>query len=286
MHHSMTAFARASAERGGIFFNIELRTVNHRYLDISPRLPESIRHLESSMRELIQKKLKRGKVDFWINYELKVAQQKARLNTIALNSWLEQLNNASAQDFLGKPTWQDLLALPDVITPIDIDTDGDDEWLLCLFQTAIEKLISMRAREGLAIVEVLKARLKDIEHLLAQLQAHSPKIQDNIKKTLQARLAELKSQVDLHRFEQELIYLLSKADIEEELDRLNFHVKEARHALSQPGAIGRRLDFLMQEFNRESNTLGAKAADNQLSQASVELKVLIEQMREQIQNLE
>ncbi len=286
MHHSMTAFARVNEQHDKFNVTIEMRSVNHRYLEIFPHIPELFRHLEGDIRDKVQQSFKRGKVDIWVSYELTDSELQTSINRQAVEYWLEQMNAATASRPINSPNWQTLIALPGVVDNSKVVSEDNDAWFLGLLDQALVAMLAHRAREGEGIVKVLNTRLDDIEVLVKRLQAHIPEVNKALEAQLRLKLADIKIQVDQSRFEQELIFLLSKADVGEELDRLTFHLKEARYTLNKEGAIGRRLDFLMQEFNRESNTLGAKAADNVLSQASVELKVLIEQMREQIQNIE
>jgi len=208
-----------------------------------------------------------------------------RLDTAALAQWLQALAAADSGNALGQPAWGDVLALPGVLVRERDSEDALDDMVMHLFEQALGDFLAMREREGTAIARVLAQRLDDIDGQLAHVHAHLPRLQEKTAVQLRERLAALRSEVDPAIAGQTLAAILSKMDVQEELDRLRFHVTEARNTLQQDGAIGRRLDFLMQEFNREANTLGSKAGDNVLSQAAVDLKVLIEQMREQVQNL-
>ena len=208
-----------------------------------------------------------------------------RLDAAALNTWLARLQQADPQGALAKPVWSDLLALPGVLVKEYNSEDALDAAVLRLFDTALADFIAMRTREGEAITAVLGARLDGMSAVLDGIIAKLPQLQAKTAAIMQERLRTLQFEADPALAGQTLSQILAKMDVQEELDRLRFHILEARKTLQQDGAIGRRLDFLMQEFNREANTLGSKAGDNAQSQASVELKVLIEQMREQVQNL-
>jgi K+-transporting ATPase, F subunit len=208
-----------------------------------------------------------------------------RLDANALTAWLDKFAAADPQANLGAPGWSDLLALPGVLVREYNSEDALDAAVLRLFDAALADFIAMRAREGEAIAGVLAARLDSMSAVLDGVVAGLPQLQEKTAAIMQERLHALQFEADPAIAGQALSQILSKMDVQEELDRLRFHIEEARKTLQQHGAIGRRLDFLMQEFNREANTLGSKAGDNAQSQASVELKVLIEQMREQVQNL-
>ncbi len=281
----MTAFARAVEENGRWRVSVELKSVNHRFLEVQMKMMDALRHLEGGIRERLQAAVQRGKVEVWIFVETLSDARAQRLDGVALSQWLQALAAADGSNVLGKPSWGDVLALPGVLVRERDSEDALDNMILRLFAQALDDFLAMRAREGEAITQVLAQRLDDIDGQLAHIHAHLPRVQEKTAAQLRERLAALRAETDPAVAGQTLAVLLSKMDVLEELDRLRFHVEEARKTLQQDGAIGRRLDFLMQEFNREANTLGSKAGDNVLSQAAVDLKVLIEQMREQVQNL-
>ena len=281
----MTAFARAVEENGRWRVSVELKSVNHRFLEVQMKMMDALRHLEGGIRERLQAAVQRGKVEVWIFVETLSDARAQRLDGVALSQWLQALAAADGSNVLGKPSWGDVLALPGVLVRERDSEDALDNMILRLFAQALDDFLAMRAREGEAITQVLAQRLDDIDGQLAHIHAHLPRVQEKTAAQLRERLAALRAEADPAVAGQTLAVLLSKMDVLEELDRLRFHVEEARKTLRQDGAIGRRLDFLMQEFNREANTLGSKAGDNVLSQAAVDLKVLIEQMREQVQNL-
>ncbi|UJF25340.1 YicC family protein [Suttonella sp. R2A3] len=281
----MTAFARVIREIGDYRVQIEMRSVNHRYLEFSPRLGEAWRGLEPKLRERLGKQLKRGKVDCWIYVEPIEGQRIPELNTQALHTWLERLNSEHYTS-LGQPDWAVLLRLPGVLDSASDDDLPSEQAVLAVFDEVLGQLREQRAAEGEAMAAVINARLQAVGEEVAALRAHYPSVKAGIEADMRTKFDALTVEVDSQRFEQELVFLLAKADVDEELDRLDFHIQQTREALAQSGAVGRRLDFLMQEFNREANTLGSKSADAVFSRAAVNLKVLIEQMREQVQNIE
>ena len=283
MRQSMTAFARAVDENGRWRVSVELKSVNHRFLEVQMKMMDALRHLEGGIRERLQATVQRGKVEVWIFVE--TLSDARTQDSAALAQWLQALTAADSGNALGQPAWGDVLALPGVLVRERDSEDALDDMVMHLFEQALGDFLGMREREGTAIARVLGQRLDDIDGQLAHVHAHLPRLQEKTAAQLRERLAALRSEVDPAIAGQTLAAILSKMDVQEELDRLRFHVTEARKTLQQDGAIGRRLDFLMQEFNREANTLGSKAGDNVLSQAAVDLKVLIEQMREQVQNL-
>ena len=285
MRQSMTAFARATEETARWRISVEMKSVNHRFLEIQVKMGDTLRHLEGVIRERLQAAVARGKVEVWLFVEALGESSSQRLDSAALAAWLQRLGTADTQGALGKPAWSDMLALPGVLVKEHGSEDALDAAVLRLFDAALADFLAMREREGAAIAAVLGARLDSMSAVLDGVVADLPQLQEKTAASLQERLRALQYEADPAVAGQALSQILAKMDIQEELDRLRFHIEEARKTLQQDGAIGRRLDFLMQEFNREANTLGSKAGDNAQSQASVELKVLIEQMREQVQNL-
>ena len=285
MRQSMTAFARATEETARWRISVEMKSVNHRFLEIQVKMGDTLRHLEGVIRERLQAAVARGKVEVWLFVEALGESSSQRLDSAALAAWLQRLGTADPQGALGKPAWSDMLALPGVLVKEHDSEDALDAAVLRLFDAALADFLAMREREGTAIAAVLGARLDSMSAVLDRVVAELPQLQEKTAASLQERLRALQYEADPAVAGQALSQILAKMDIQEELDRLRFHIEEARKTLQQDGAIGRRLDFLMQEFNREANTLGSKAGDNAQSQASVELKVLIEQMREQVQNL-
>jgi uncharacterized protein (TIGR00255 family) len=288
MIHSMTAFARAHAGLDNLSVTWELRSVNHRYLDINFRLPEQLRSLEHGLRETLRKHLKRGKIDCALRLERLDNENSIELNRpllLQVLAVLEQIRRDAPE--IGAPNPMDLLRWPGMIGD---SASASEETLgpqICdLFEEALTELIAHRQREGEQLASLINVRLDDIEGVVTEVKALTASISHEIQQKLSQRLRELPTLVDEARLEQEVALLAQRADVAEELDRLSIHVEEARTNLRGPGPHGRRLDFLTQELNREANTLGAKSAMAQTSQKSVDLKVIIEQIREQVQNIE
>jgi len=288
MIRSMTAFASAERQTPWGTLGCELRAVNHRYLELSVRAPEELRVLEPALRERIGAKVQRGKLE--LSLRLRAAPDAASA-TLRLNEpLLDQLAAASrtfGPRFPGLTVdFATLLALPGVMQQDGIDSAGLQGEALALAEETIAEFLRAREREGEMLAATLRERLAGVEAACAQVRQWLPEIRTGLRTRLEARFAELAPALDPGRLEQEFVLWLQKLDVDEELDRLATHIAEARRVLGLREAVGRRLDFLMQEFNREANTLGSKSVDARTSQVAVELKVLIEQMREQVQNLE
>jgi len=287
MIRSMTAYA--SAESAGPFGTLtcELRTVNHRYLEISPRMPDDLRNAEGLLRERIATRLSRGKVDVTVRLRsengtadgLRVnGSMLSRLSELALD--LEQRFPRMSIEFA------ELLRFPGVLQQPEADTETLQASLLDVLDRALDALADTRGREGAKLGEILSERLDGIEAIVGDVRGWLPEIRAALRARLESRLADIRQPVDPGRLEQELVLQVTRIDVDEELDRLATHIAEARRVLALKEPVGRRLDFLMQEFNREANTLGSKSVDSRTTNAAVELKVLIEQMREQVQNIE
>ena len=287
MIHSMTAFARREAETPWGTLTWELRSVNHRYLDLGMRLPEELRALEPRVRELMQARLKRGKVDAGLWFT-RAAATDAALDAGQVRR-LQELA-ASAQREAGAALAPlraiDVLRWPGVMQSAAIDVESLGGEALALLARALDELVDTRAREGARLQELLLARLAAMEKIVAGVRTVLPEMAKLYRERLETRLQEVKEQLDPARMEQEIVLFANRTDVAEELDRLNAHLAECRRVLAAGEQAGRRLDFLMQELNREANTLASKSADLRQTNASVELKVLIDQMREQIQNIE
>lgn len=293
MIRSMTAFARAAQETEAFSLSWEIRSVNHRYLEINQKLPDSLRDLEGDIRERCRQCLERGKVDIFLRL------QAAQTDAISLNrTRLEQISGLlrEAGDLIlhaGAVSLTEILQFPGVIETASTDMAPLRAAALALFDQALAQLIANREREGAELKAFMEARLRQIEAEVSHVRAALPAIIDERRNALRTQAQELAA-TNPERLEQALVDLLQRLDVEEELSRLTAHVKEARFQLDQAtptGAgdkksLGRRLDFLMQEFNREANTLGSKSSAVTTTRAAVELKVIIEQMREQIQNIE
>lgn len=288
MIRSMTAFARAESEQPWGSAQLELRSVNNRYLDIAPRLPDELRPLEPAVRERIGSKLGRGKLDcvFKISY----ASDRDTAFTVNV-SMAEQVARAIEQirPLLGDTdgvTPMEVLRWPGVIQASAPDLKSIQTAAIELLDEALDELIAMRSREGEKITAMILQRCDNIDAIVSNLRARAPEILADTRRKLLARLDELKAQPDQERLEQEMLYLAQKLDITEELDRLEAHLTEVRQVLRSDQPVGRRLDFLMQELNREANTIGSKSSDAETTRCSVDLKVFIEQIREQVQNVE
>lgn len=281
MTRSMTAFARA--ETGASVW--EIRSVNHRYLDVAFRMPDSLRHLESDLKNLFKGKVSRGKIECTLRIKTETSTELT-VNEALLNQLTTAMDKVKTLS--GMKDDGDLLSLmrwPDVLVPVS-NTDelaGDVE---TAFAQAIEQLVEMRAREGEELANLIETRLVVIEQTVSAVQEEAPVIIEMLQKKLKKRLEDLDIEADSSRLEQELVIQAQKLDVMEEIDRLRTHVAEVRRNLGASEPVGRRLDFLMQELNREANTLSSKAQSSDTTLHAVDLKVLIEQMREQIQNIE
>jgi uncharacterized protein (TIGR00255 family) len=288
----MTAFARVedSNEAGSVTW--ELRSVNHRYLEPGIKLPEDFRQLEPDIRKLLPKYLNRGKVDIGLRYKLAEQQQgKIGVNEEILQSLREVEQKVLSIVHEGsKLSVADILSWPGVIVDVERDFASLSELALMSLEKGLVQLQQGRETEGAAIDEMIRGRCAQITGIVAELREHRPQLVAAMREKWQAALDEkLKQWRDTaseNRLEQELVMLAQKLDVAEELDRLDTHVDEVLKVLDRDEPVGRRLDFLMQELNREANTLGSKSQDSQTTQCAVDLKVMIEQMREQVQNVE
>jgi uncharacterized protein (TIGR00255 family) len=287
MIRSMTAFAACERAATAGQLNCELRSVNHRFLELSLRLPEELRPAESAMRERIAQKISRGKVDLALRLRPAAGiRPQLQVN----NDLMEQLALLARRHHAQFPNMTidfiELMRYPGVVEEAGIDQLGLQTEALSLLDETLLEFVAAREREGANLAAAMRERLDGIERIATQVKQWLPEIRVALRARLDAKLADLKQPLEPGRLEQEIVLNLQKIDVDEELDRLASHVVEARRVLSLPEAVGRRLDFLMQEFNREANTLGSKSVDSRTTQAAVELKVLIEQLREQVQNLE
>jgi uncharacterized protein (TIGR00255 family) len=287
MLRSMTAFASAEADTGHGALSIELRSVNHRYLELGLRLPEELRSMEPVVRERVAARLSRGKVDLGVRYKPATANEAGITLDEALVTRLSETAQALAARFPQlNVDFVSLLGWPGVMLDRDTDQESLRAEALALLDVALGEMVTAREREGERLGGFLRERLDAIEKIVADVRAHLPEVREALRARFDTRIAELKLPLEPGRVEQEVVLQMQRIDVDEELDRLTAHIAEARRNLDLQEAVGRRLDFLMQEFNREANTLGSKAADPRTTKAAVELKVLIEQMREQVQNLE
>ncbi len=283
----MTAFASAESDIGPGTLSIEMRSVNHRYLELGLRLPEELRSLEPQVRERVAARLSRGKVDLGLRYKPAAAEASALVLDEALVARLADTAQALAAKFPQlNVDFVSLLGWPGVMLERETDQESLRQAALAVLDEALGQMVATREREGARLGVFLGERLDAIEKIVAEVRAHLPEVRAALRARFDTRIAELKQPLEPGRLEQEIVLQLQRIDVDEELDRLTAHVAEARRTLGLREAVGRRLDFLMQEFNREANTLASKAADPRTTNAAVELKVLIEQMREQVQNLE
>ena len=284
---SMTAFARHQCTFDWGTAIWEIRSVNHRFLEPYFRLPDTWRELEMPLRDLLKRTLARGKVEMTLTLQPS-AQQIPHLNADimgGLKTLVEQVQtHLPGQHFTVDP--MAILQWPDLLREPDMDRERQKTDLLACAGQALEMLCQLRQREGNKLRQLLESRLDQMQAIIAPLHAIVPETVTQHEMRLRERLAQMTTEVDENRLAQEVALLAQKLDVSEELDRLNTHIQHVRQALAQSQPVGRRLDFLMQELNREANTLGAKATDMRLREAAVELKVLIEQMREQVQNIE
>ncbi|GAA4359465.1 YicC/YloC family endoribonuclease [Kangiella marina] len=288
MLKSMTAFARQqfAAEWGNVTW--EIKSVNQRFLEPNFRMPESFRHLEFELRNVLRKRLNRGKLDCTLRIEMnpkhagrmKLDQEMAQ-QLLTAHEELQVL----AQDNQSADLVQ-LMRWPGLLQQEEADTDTMEKDVKQAFSQAVDQLIEVRQREGEALSEIIEQRLTGISEQVAKVSEQMPAVIKWQRERVISRFEDAKVELDQDRLEQEMVFLAQKLDVAEEIDRLNTHVTECLRLLKDKGPVGRRLDFLMQEFNREANTLGSKSINADITNSSVEIKVLIEQMREQVQNIE
>lgn len=288
MIRSMTAFARCErhTEPGAIAW--ELRTVNHRYLEISLRMPETLRALDLAVRERVQGRLTRGKVDASLRFQPATSSAPE----LTLNrAYAERLLGIAGEleNLIGPGTGlrlADVLRWPGVVTEAEQDLEPLKRGVLEVLDAALAELVATREREGARTAEMILSRCDAIAAQVAFVRQRRPEVVARLREKLTGRLADLPAGADPGRLEQEMVIVAQRMDVEEELDRLDAHLAEIRDVLRRPEPVGRRLDFLMQELNREANTLGSKAMAADMTAIAVELKLAIEQMREQVQNIE
>jgi len=283
----MTAFARSEAEFSWGTLVWEIRSVNQRFLEPHFKLPDFMRQHEIAIRDKLRKRLARGKVECMLRFHESVGQQSVQVDQVRLQQVAEalrhiQLSGASE----GSVDPLALLQFPGVMNSTSTDPNEVGRAALSLFDEVLAQLIEGRQREGVELAGLIEDRLQKIAAIVREIRSKMPHIIESQKANLVDRVAQLGVDLDAERLEQEVVLLAQRADVAEELDRLDTHVTEVKRILKEKGPIGRKLDFLMQELNREANTLGSKSVVIATTQSAVELKVLIEQMREQIQNIE
>lgn len=288
MTASMTAFARRETVTPWGALTWELRSVNHRYLEMALRLPEELRGLEPRVRELLNARLVRGKVDGTLRFQPGEAAAGAiEMNEEQVQRLLAAADRLRAAAADTAPLRAiDVLRWPGVLKAQPLDVDSLGAAALEALSAAIEDLVKTRSREGARMQEFMLQRLQAMEQLVVQAKELLPEATRLFRERLETRLKDIKQQLDPARLEQEMVLFAQKSDVTEEIDRLTAHFAEIRRVFAQAGPVGRRLDFLMQELNREANTLSSKSTDTRLTNVAVELKVLIEQLREQVQNIE
>lgn len=289
MIYSMTAFSRMHHQGPWGSLVCEMRSINHRYLEIGIHVPECFRVLEMPMRELIRDQIKRGKIECVLRYQ---PSHESGISDLALNTHLvRQLcdaNETIAGFFLnaGPVSPMDILRYPGVIETRDTDVKTLQDEIFRVLQLTLKDLLAARAREGEELKLLFLQRMDLIQQELSKVRERLPQIMQEQQERMVKRFNDVKLELDSGRLEQEMVIFAQKIDVAEEIDRTDTHVSEVRRVLSQGGLAGRRLDFLLQELNREANTLGSKSVDSVLTHAAVEMKVLIEQVREQVQNIE
>ncbi len=285
--NSMTAFSRVNQAIPGALIEWEIRSVNQRFLELNFKLPDNYRHLEMTFRDQCKQLLQRGKLDI----SLKV-QQQHDIESLPINQMLlSQLTEAicEIQQRLPEATQVnplDILNWPGLVQQPSLSSDELQKIVIQNFDNALQQLNESRQREGQQLATLILQRTQSMRQIIDDLKPLIPTILQQQQQRMRQRISELSPTLDETRLAMEIALLAQKLDIEEELDRLLTHLNEVVRVVEQPGAIGRRLDFLMQELNREANTLGSKSIDSRSTQAGIELKVLIEQMREQVQNIE
>lgn len=288
MIRSMTAYARKEMNAKWGTACWELRSVNQRYLETYIRLPEQLRSLEPIIREKLRNRLTRGKVECNLRFELDLANQHQQLllNQDLANQLIEAANWIKDQTPASQINVIDILRWPGVLSAKEQDLDMISQAILALLEKTIDEFIQVREREGQALQALIIQRLEAITEEENKIRHWMPQILQWQKDKLKSKFEEIHVELDANRLEQELIMIAQRIDVAEELDRLSTHVKETYTILNKNEAVGRRLDFMMQEFNRESNTIASKSINADITASAIELKVLIEQMREQIQNIE
>lgn len=286
--YSMTGYAAAARELAGATLTVEIRAVNHRYLDIQFRMPEELRVIEPRLREMLTAKLARGKVECRINHSPATASPVTPALNEGLLQQLAELNARVVKVLpqAGSLRAVDVLRWPGVLAADSLPAEALRESCAEATATALEDFMAARAREGAQLREAILAHAASIEARVAAVAPRLPGAIAAFQEKLTLRLKEALGNADDERIRQEIVLYAGKIDVDEELTRLKTHIAELRRILAKGGAAGKRLDFLMQELNREANTLGSKAADIEITQVSMDLKLLIEQMREQIQNIE
>lgn len=289
MIRSMTAFASNELKIDNLSIICELRSVNHRYCDMYFKLPEQFRFIETELRRSISEKIKRGKIECTLSYKKSASTGDTDIciNVPALKALL-QLTAEIEQQMHSSRSFSalEVLAFPGIQQTHEMDKEQLQHGVLRLVNDTLTQLVEVRTREGTQTGLLIQEKCQKMRELVTAANLRMPEVLSQMRSRLIDRITELVATPDFDRLEQELVLLTQKMDVNEELERLDTHINEVQRTLKQVEPVGRRLDFLMQELNREANTLGSKSADKEITQIAIELKVLIEQMREQIQNIE
>ena len=286
MIQSMTAFARCSDQDDLGSATWEIRVVNHRYFDCSVKSPEAFRQLDSSIRLKLQKKLSRGRIDCSLKFS--VEEQSGadlEINAPLMEKIIDFAKEVKNHEPMSDIDPMRILSWPKVLQTPEKDATVSQDMVLNLFTKTLEELVAAREREGKELSGLIKKRLQEVLVIVDKVKSKIPLVLEGQKQKIIKRLEEVVDRLDQSRLEQEMVYFAQKTDVTEEIDRLGAHVKEVLRILDEGGVVGKRLDFLMQELNREANTLASKSVDVEVTQFDLELKVLIEQMREQVQNI-
>ena len=290
MTQSMTAFTRQQLDQDSGSLAWEIRSVNHRYLEVSVRLPESLRALENPVRDALRKRLSRGKVECQLRLQTEAADNSSgalQVNTALLDQVVQAAKAVGSVAPDAAPlTTADLLRWPGVVSAPVVDSKALEADAMALFTVALDDFVATREREGIELAECVSQRVDSVRAIVANVRVMMPEILSKQREALFTRVQDLGVELETGRLEQEVALLCQKADIDEELDRLGAHLNEVERVLASDEQQGRRLDFLMQELNREANTLSSKSIVVETTRSAVDLKVFIEQMREQIQNIE
>ncbi len=287
MVRSMTAFARQTVESDLGTLTLELKSVNHRFSEVSLRLPEELRSVESKIRDRIGQVVKRGKIDANLRYQAPLAALGFEIDREIVKTLASTSKDVETElPGIAPIRMIDVLKWPGVLKTPEVDAERLTNTAMSLLDTALKELMETREREGEKLKQLLLERCTAMSLEVARVQERIPVAIEAMRQRLKEKLAEWKAELDETRLEQEVVFLCNKSDVAEEMDRLQAHIEEVKRVLEDKKPVGRRLDFLMQELNREANTLASKSPDTEMTRASVELKVLIEQMREQVQNIE
>lgn len=289
MIRSMTSYASQEAERNGLLLRWELRSVNHRFLDISLKLPDTLRCIEMDARALIGNRFRRGRVECSLGSKpVSSSASRLQVNGPVARALMQAADDLEqyARRPLAPLDPLDVLRWPGVLDEAEVDQEEAGTDSLALLNEVLDQALAVRSREGESLAALMTSRLAAIQDHVEAVRAREPTIRATHRQRLVAKLAEITSSPNQERLEQELVYWAQRLDVTEELDRISSHVDEFRNILGANDAVGRRLDFLLQELNREANTLGSKVTDSVSTGAAVEIKVLLEQLREQVQNVE